>query len=324
MSGTFKLQTVAARHSAKVAVVLAAVFSGVWALLEVIVGQLHGAYHVIQIEGCRFAIQLLLMLAIWGHRGGTTLWRTARPGLQIGRAALMLAVPLGFGAAVSQGATMATALNGLWLAPLIALGAARWWLRDRAPLWLWVVTALGLLGTVALLGPARPVSPGAAVIPVLMGLSFALFLAATNRLRHEPVLGNLFLLALGCFVLLLPLMPLVWVTPSLHDAMLFVLISVFGFIALWLLEQALRRWSLSNLAPVLYVHVACLALLSTLSNGRTPTLRLLIGWGLVGLVMACMGFRAHARDRRWVMLPRLPGLGISMVVDRGARAWSMK
>lgn len=296
MNGTFKLQTVVARHSAKVAVVLAAAFSGVWALLEVIVGQLHGVYHVIQIEGCRFAAQLLLMLAIWGRQGGTTLWRTARPGLQIGRAALMLAIPLGFGVAVSQGATVATALNGLWLAPLIALGAARWWLRDRVPLWLWVVTALGLLGSVALLGPARPASPGAAVIPVLMGLSFALFLAATKKLRHEPVLSSLFLLALGCFVLLLPLMPMVWVTPSLHDAMLFVLIGVFGFIALWLLEQALRRWSLPNLAPVLYVHVACLALLSTLSNGRMPTLRLLVGWGLVGLVMVCMGFRARARD----------------------------
>ncbi len=296
MTKNFTLQTGAVRPAARLAVLLAAGFAGVWALMEAMVGQLHGSYHVIQIECCRFAAHLLLMLAIWGRRDGANLWRTTRPALQVGRAALMLCIPLGFGVALSQGVTVATALAGLWLAPVMALGAASWWLRERSPATLWILAALGLAGAFAILGPSRPASLSAWVMPILMGLSLALYLAATRILRHEPVRANLFLMALGGFMLLLPLMPMVWVKPSLHDALWFGAIGLIGFFALWLLEQSLRRWSLSNVAPVLYVHLAFLALVMSLSSGRLPALRVLIGVGLVGLVMAFMWSRARARD----------------------------
>lgn len=291
------LRAFAARPSARLGMAFSVAFAAVWALLEVFVGRLHGAFHVIQIEGLRFAVQLLLMLAVWSRRVGAPLWRTQRPGLQLSRAAFMLGIPLGFGVAVAQGASAGTALTGLWLAPLFALGLARWWLRDRVPMALWALAAVGLLGAVALLSPKWPASPLAVVVPALMGLSFALYLAVTRRLRHEPVQTNLFYLALGCFAMLLPLLPMVWVRPSLHDAALLVAMGLFGYAALWLLEEALRRWSLPHVAPVLYVNVACLTLASSATHGGMPSLRLLAGLTLVGLVAVWLWRRAAAQDR---------------------------
>lgn len=291
------LRALAARPSARVGMALSVAFAAVWALLELFVGRLHGAFHVIQIEGLRFAVQLLLMLAVWGRRAGAPLWRTQRPWLQLARAAFMLGIPLGFGVAVAQGASVATALTGLWLAPLFALGLARWWLRDRVPLVLWALAAAGLLGAAALLSPTWPASLLAVGVPALMGLSFAVYLALTRRLRHEPVQTSLFYLALGSFAMLLPLLPMVWVRPSLHDAALLVAIGLFGYAALWLLEEALRRWSLSHVAPVLYVNVACMTLASSSAYGRMPSLRLLAGLTLVGLVAVWLWRRAAAQDR---------------------------
>lgn len=310
MNGFVLTWAVSPRHPARSAAMLALAFSVLWALLEVVAGRLHGRYHVVQVEACRFAVQLLLVLALWAHRGGMAPWRTKRPGLQLGRAGMMLAVPLGFGLAVSLGATVPTVLAGLWLAPLLTLGLATRWLRDPVPPLLWASVAAGCLGAVLLLGPEPALSLRLLVVPVLMGMALALYLAMTRVLRHEPTSANLFYVAFGCLLLLVPLLPAVWVWPSLRDAMLLAGIGILGHLGLWLLEEALRRWSLAELAPVFPVQVVCLVLLT--GAQRTPGL--ITGCGLVGAALIGVWFRAQAHDRAGafaangsVLGSRLPG-----------------
>lgn len=273
---------------ARIALLYAFAFAVAWAGLELVAARLQGGYDVLQVEGCRFAAQLLFMLALWGWRGPAPLWRTRRPFAQLLRAGLMLAIPLGFGIAVLQGATPHLALTGLWVAPVLALALVQVRGGARVPLGLWVAGAAGLVATVAMLDPARPATLQAAWVPLGMGLAFALYLALTRSLRDEPVLTNLFYVALGGLLGVLPLLPGVWVMPSRHDALVFVVLGLFGFLALWLLEQALRRWSLPWVAPALYVHVACLTLGSLLLRGHLPTLRVACGLLLVGGLAAAL------------------------------------
>ncbi|KQU73847.1 MULTISPECIES: DMT family transporter [unclassified Rhizobacter] len=278
-------------------------FSAVWAVLELIASRLQGGYDVLQIEGCRFALQLALMGAVWGWRSGTPLWRTGRPLAQLVRALLMLAIPLSFGVAVLQGASPHLAMTGLWVAPVFALLLARGWLLSKAPLLLWVAAAAGLCATVAMLEPARPPTLQASVVPLLMGLAFAGYLALTRSLRHEPAMTNLFWVGLGGLVGVLPFLPGVWVTPTLHDALVFAALGVVGFAALWLLEQALRRAPLPWIAPALYVHVACLTGVSLAVRGHLPSLRIALGLLMVGGIALALWRAAIARD---LPAPRAP------------------
>jgi len=271
-------------------------FAVLWALLELIASRLQGGYDVLQIEGCRFAVQLASMLAVQRWRRDAPPWRTGRPLAQGVRALLMLAIPLSFGVAVLQGASPHLAMTGLWVAPVFALLLARGWLRSKAPLLPWIAAAAGLCATVAMLEPARPPTLQASVVPLLMGLAFAGYLALTRSLRHEPAMTNLFWVGLGGLVGVLPFLPGVWVTPTLHDALVFAALGVVGFAALWLLEQALRRAPLPWIAPALYVHVACLTMVSLAVRGHLPSLRIALGLLMVGGIALALWRAAVARD----------------------------
>jgi len=284
------------RPSARAALGFAFAFSALWAVLELIASRLQGGYDVLQIEGCRFAVQLALMLVLWGWRRDAPLWRTTRPLAQGVRALLMLAIPLSFGVAVLQGASPHLAMTGLWVAPVFALLLARGWLLSTAPLLLWIAAAAGLCATVAMLEPARPPTLQASVVPLLMGLAFAGYLALTRSLRHEPVMTNLFWVGLGGLAGVLPFLPGVWVMPTLHDALVFAALGVLGFGALWLLEQALRRAPLPWIAPALYVHVACLTMVSLAVRGHLPSLRIALGLLMVGGIALALWRAAAARD----------------------------
>lgn len=291
------VRSLASRRARLAGMGFALAFAVVWSLIEVFVTRLDQRYDLVQVEGVRFGVQLLLMLGLWGRLQQAPLWQTRRPALQILRGLCMLGLPFGFLASLLAGASIPLALTGLWLAPVIALALAALCLNDRAPLALWACAVAGLAAVVCLLAPSRPASPGVMLMPVLTGLSFALYLMFTRRLRDEPVQTNLFYVGLVGFLTLLPFMPGVWVTPDLRDTALLVGVGVLGYVALWLLERSLRSWSLSHVAPLIYVHVLVLQVLSHVLHGRPPSLRLVLGCVLIGGVLLYVWTRASRRRR---------------------------
>lgn len=287
--------TSASRKARRAGMGFALAFAAVWSLIEVFVTRLDQRYDLVQVEGVRFGVHLLLMAAVWGRMQSAPVWRTRRPVSQILRGLCMLGLPFGFLASLMAGASIPVALTGLWLAPVFALVLAALVLRDRAPWALWVCAAAGLAAVVSLMAPARPASLGVLVMPVLTGLSFALYLVFTRFLRDEPVQTNLFYVGLVGFLTLLPFMPGVWVTPGLRDAALLVGVGVFGYVALWLLERSLRSWSLSHVAPLIYVHVLVLQLFSHVFHARLPSLREVLAVAVIGGVALYVWRRASAR-----------------------------
>jgi drug/metabolite transporter (DMT)-like permease len=110
----------------------------------------------------------------------------------------------------------------------------------------------------------------------------------TRSLRDEPVQANLFFTALGVFALLTPLMPFVWVTPNLHDAVLLAGIGIVGLLALWALDRACERAPVAQVAPTLHVHLLCMALVEWGAAGEAFTHRDMLGAVWIALALLAL------------------------------------
>lgn len=268
------------------AVLLMFVFVLAWALVEGVVGaQLQHHYSLMQIVWWRYAAHLALMLLVWGWREPSRLWRTNRPVFHLSRSLCMLVMPLSFAVAVSVGEGVHTVWALFWVAPVMILALAAWWLREQVPPVAWLAVGGGLLAAYLMLDPKWPQSPAMFFWPLLMAASFALYVAMTRSLRDEPVLTNLFYTALGVFVLLSLTMPWLFTMPTLHDAVVLTAIGVVGFGALWALDRACEATQLFRTAPALYLHLAGMVVIESMWRGTGLSRRELVAVALVALVV---------------------------------------
>jgi drug/metabolite transporter (DMT)-like permease len=111
----------------------------------------------------------------------------------------------------------------------------------------------------------RPSSLLGVVCAAAMQLSFVLYVLMTRSLRKERTEANLFYTALGPFVAFGLLMPLVWVTPDLHEALIMTAIGVLGFFALYALDFVCHTEPASAGALGLFAQVPAVVALTCLS-----------------------------------------------------------
>jgi drug/metabolite transporter (DMT)-like permease len=281
----------------RIAMLMMAAFAVMWAVLEEELGaRLRRPYDLTQIVWCRYASHLLIVGMIWGWRTPSAVWRTSRPGRQLGRSLLMLVMPLSFGAAVAQGDAASNAWAMFWCAPLLILVIARAMLAERAPMSLWVTTALASIGAVFVIAPTTLPTGLGLLWPLLMAGSFALYVVLTRTLRHEALAANLFYTAIGVILPLSLYVPRIWVTPSVHDAVILFGIGALGFVSLLLLDRAVERTDVSPSAAFLSLQVASTLLIAVLRQHRAVTGTVLIGLILI-VGMLALAWRSDAPTR---------------------------
>jgi len=229
-------------------------FVALWTLVEATAANLLNRYTAYQIVWTRYAVHLALMLALWGWRDPASLWRTRRPGFQIARSSLMLVMPVSWFLGSQSGVPMGTTMAIFWLSPLMILGAAMLFLGERVSPLAWAVSALATVGSVVLLTPAPPPRLWLLLAPLAMGLSFALYVVMTRSLRDEPMRANLFYTAFGVFVLLSPVLPFVWITPSAADISRLVAVGLLGYLTLLALDRAAAAAPVSVAAPLCFLQ----------------------------------------------------------------------
>lgn len=276
----------ALRDPGRRAMLLLALFALAWAWVEGVFGarlQLH--YALMQVVWCRYAVHLACLVLLVGWRGPSRLWRTRRVGFQLARSLLMLVMPASFALALAAGDRPGTVWAMFWVSPLLILVFARRWFGERVPRWLWAVALIGSGVAAVMAEPSLPGSLAGALLPIVMALSFSLYVVMTRSLRDEPVQANLFFTAFGVFALLSPLMPFVWVMPNLHDAMLLAGIGIVGLLALWALDRACERAPVAQVAPTLHVHLLCMALVEWGAAGEPFTHRDLLGAAWIALAL---------------------------------------
>ena len=232
-------------------------FVVLWTLVELVAARLVAAYTAYQVVWMRYGVHLALMWAWWGWREPASLVRTRRPGFQLARSALMFVMPISWFLGTQAGVPIGTTMALFWLAPLMTLAAAAFWLREPAGARTWAVALVAATGAALFYLPLKlPERNWLLLAPMAMGLSFALYLVMTRSLRTEPRRANLFYTALGVFVLLTPVQPFIWVTPGWGDLARFVAVGVIGYLTLLVLDRlaAAAPWSVT--APACFLQLA--------------------------------------------------------------------
>lgn len=288
------------------AMLLMAVFAVAWVLLEAVVGaRVQQHYNLMQVVWWRYAAHLATLLLLFGWRRPERLWRTARPRYQLARSLLMLVMPLSFALALGTGMSGDTIWAVFWIAPLLTIVCAHALLGERVAWPVWIAALLGTFAAAAMLAPVPPASPWQLLLPIVMAVSFSVYVVMTRSLRSEPVLANLFYTAFGVFLALTPLMPAVWITPSAHDAVVLTAIGVVGLVALLALDRSAAFAPVAGVAPILYLHVVCLAGVDLL-RGELPSQPALAGAAVIIAIAAFLWSREDRRDRIRQHLPTAP------------------
>jgi len=235
----------------RASVLLMVVFALMWAVTELLAADLLVRYSPYQVVWMRYGVHLIIMLLVFGWRKPASLWRTARPTRQLLRSMLMLGMPTSWVIANQHGVRPDTLMAVFWLSPLLIMMFAHLLLGERAPLALWVASALTCLGANLLfLHWPLPLSL-TLLFPLAMALSFSLYVVMTRTLHQEALRVNLFYTALGVFVVLSPAMLVLWTTPSTLDLLRMVGVGLFGWLALYALDRAVVGAAVSLTAAAL-------------------------------------------------------------------------
>jgi drug/metabolite transporter (DMT)-like permease len=271
------------------AILLMLVFVGLWAAIEIMAWQVLQRYSPYQVVWTRYAVHLLLMVLVFGWREPAALVRTRRPVFHLVRSLLMLGMPASWVMGMQAGLTGEAVMSVFWISPLLVVVLGFLFLRDRAPVAIWVATLVAGLGTLLVHPPHALPSLRLLAYPLGMALSFSAYVVMTRSLRDERTRANLFYTALGVFLALSPFMPGLWIWPAPADLAVMVAVGVLGCLTLYALDRATAAAPVSLSAPFIYMQVALtlflLIGLGVLGAGKLP---LHVGMGLLLIVGAAV------------------------------------
>lgn len=252
----------------------------------------------------RYAVHLLLVLALVLPSRGAAVLRSKRPRTQVIRGLLMLLATLSFFTTLWHlPQAEATAIN--FLAPLIMLALAPWLLNEPSRVSRWVAAIVGFMGVLLIIRPGS----GLPLIGVLFGLLtaslFAVQFIYTRRLAVDDSFTTLVWSgAIGTIgmTLVMPFalpqaMP---VLQALSPWQWLILLSTgfWGALGHLLQIQAYRLAPASMLAPFVYLQIVSAAGLGWLIWGVFPDAVTWLGIAIVcasGITIAAIEWRTQAR-----------------------------
>lgn len=270
------------RHSMKLMVA----FVALWAAEEALTARVVGRYGLAQIVWLRFVLHLLLLWALCGRRDPASLWRTRRPLFQLARSGMLVGMPAFWILGAQRGLAPTVLMSVFWLAPLLILGLAHAFLRERVSRKVWLAAAVACVGVFALTGPHAVPRPQLLVFPFGMAVCFSLYVVMTRSLRAEPTRTNLFYCGLGVCLLLTPWVAMTWVTPSAPDLLIHAGVAVLGLGGLFALERLTATAPVSNFAPLVYLQIPFAMGIAWSLEQYDPTLRTLVGMLAIGAAVA--------------------------------------
>ena len=260
-------------------------------LMDATAKGLIGRYPPAQVIWARFAGQALIVALILGPRMPVML-RTAHPWLHLARSAFQLAATAFFFLSLAYiGLPEATALADT--SPvLITLGAALFLGERLGPRRLFGVVA-ALTGALIIIRPGAEVFTLAALLPLANAVAYAGNALLTRHIgAKEPVWASLMYGALFGAIVMGVYLPFIWVTPTLPDLGLFVLVGCLGSAAQLCIIRSFSTVEASVVAPFTYLGIIFATGWSVLFFDQWPD-----GWTVIGaLVIVLAGLYVWHRE----------------------------
>jgi len=238
-------------------------------------------YPVAGLIWARYAVNLLVMLALLWPRMGGKLFRTTRPGLQLVRGLLLVASTLCFYLALRY-LPLAEAAAISFVGPVLTTILAGWLLRERASSIQWTAVLLGFAGVLIIIRPGGGLFTPAAVFPLLTAVLFSFYQIVTRKMSgHEHNYTTLFYTALIGGIVASLALPFGWQNPTLIQAAIMFGMGVFGGYGHYLLIRAVEYASPASLAPFGYSQLVWSTILGYAVFGDFPDRGSLLGMAIV-------------------------------------------
>ncbi|MFA5520549.1 MAG: DMT family transporter [Castellaniella sp.] len=224
----------------------------------------------------RYAVHLLLVLALVLPARGRGVLRSVCPRAQLVRGGVMLVATLSFFTTLHLlPQAEATAIN--FLAPLIMLALAPWVLGEAPRISRWIAAGVGFMGVLLIIRPGSGLDPLGTAFGLLTACLFAGQYIATRRVaKDDPLTTLIWSGAIGAVALtLLAPFLLPAALPGLHalsPGQWLVLLSTgfWGAFGHLLQIQAYRIAPASMLAPFVYLQIIAAAALGWFLWGAFP------------------------------------------------------
>jgi drug/metabolite transporter (DMT)-like permease len=249
-------------------------------LLAVCVKLIGSRVPVVEILFFRQVLILVFMLPFhMGDLGG--LVRTRRPGFQVARGLVAAtSMVLGFTALIHLPLADANAIG--FAEVLFMTAGAALVLKEKVDWRRWAATGVGLAGVTVMLSPA-----GAGLsIWTLTALAAPLFGAATTimvRLMAERESTSTILFWQSAVIIAALAVPTAWfwVTPTVDEMALLLVIGLCGLAGQWLYTRAYQIGEAAALAPMHFSRLLMAAVMGFLLFGEMPTVATVLGAALV-------------------------------------------
>lgn len=280
-------------HLRGILLIMAAVST--FAVLDTMAKYLSRTYPVPLIVWFRYAMHVLVMVAVLAPRVGRGLVASGRPGLQVIRGIVLAASSLFFFSALAF-MPIAEASAITFLAPLLVTAMSAYFLRERVRRSAWIALGAGFVGVLFIVRPGGAVFTPAALLPLATAVCFATYQLLTRRLAGvDSTIATLFIGALVGTLVVSLLLPFYWGLPQgAFHAFLFVMLGVLGAAGHFVLIRAFEYAPPGVLAPFVYTQLLTVLALGFMVFGEFPD-----GWSLVGMaIIVLSGAWMAARQGR--------------------------
>jgi len=242
-------------------------------------------YPVPLVAAMRYIVQFVLMLALLLPRMGTRLVKTERTGLVLLRGLCLVVSTLGMGLAF-QRMPVPESVSIVFLSPMLVVLVAGPVLGEKVAAASVVAAVAGFAGVLLIVRPGGGLDVlGVIFVLVAVTTSVVYYLLSRVLARTESTLSMLFYTALVGAICFGVTLPWSWSgpAPDLPTIVMFASQGVSAGLGHYLFTAAHREANASLLAPVGYMQLLWVGLLSWLVFGHVPDALTIAGMGLVAL-----------------------------------------
>ncbi|MBT4888782.1 MAG: DMT family transporter [Rhodospirillales bacterium] len=211
-------------------------------------------YPIAQIVWARFFFHFVI-LSILLNRALPTIFKTAKPKLQLFRSALML----------GNSFLMITALKYMPLAdfssillttPIIVTALSYPLLGERVGVYRWLAVLIGFIGALIVIQPGTDVMTASSLIALASAFCYAFYQIATRKLSSTDSTMTTLLYSgvVGTFVMSI-WAPFEWVAPDLVGWLLLSSIGALGALSHWCLIRAFSMAPVAVITPFGYTNI---------------------------------------------------------------------
>ncbi|MEE8445379.1 MAG: DMT family transporter [Alphaproteobacteria bacterium] len=248
---------------------------------EALVKLLAREYEVAQIVWARYAFHALLTVAVFSRGDVLSQARTSRPGLHIGRSALMLVATGCFFTALRY-LPLADAIAIVFVAPLLVTALAIPLLGETVGPRRWAAIAVGFAGVMVIIRPGSPDMHWAMMLPLVSASCYALYQVLTRiAARSDSAETSLFWTSAFGVVVMSVAAPFFWDAPDLAGWVMMLALGAAYGVGHYLLIRGLEVAPASRLSPFLYTQIIWATLLGLVIFDQFPDAMTLTGLAIV-------------------------------------------